>query len=435
MTVSTPLLSAESISYLEDLTKASIEASRVRPNQIVDAPELAQFDLPGNTLGYTLIRPGGRACYPAVWTQDFSMTLATGFVSIEEAIDHLRLVAQTQNGSEMRLMPSGAFVPPYAIADHILFDGTPVYFPGTYSSKDGGEPCGMQPPFNNYFDFIFIAWHVWQRTGSVEFLREAIAGIPLIDRLRAAFSVPVFDPESGLIRVSAENRAVGFLFYDAIYLTGYLFFGSLIRWRGAHHLADLERALGETTRAEALVTDVARIPIHLGKVFAEPERVGGWLLAATEVGRQPDVWGTIYALYLGVLAGEIKEKALAEIVKALDEGTIAYQGAIRHVPTNHNAFPDSAWERTPIENDRYQNGAFWHTPTGWLVAILSVSHPKWAQRIFEDMIHHLKEEDFRKGGECNAPWECIGLKPNSYCNPLFLASVSLPYGVLKDLKR
>lgn len=361
------------------------------------------------------------------------MTLATGYVTTEEALNHLRLIAQTQNGPTEKKIPGGAFVPPFAIADHVLYNGAAVYFPGTYSPAGGGEPFGMQPPFNNYFDFILIAWHIWKETGSVDFLKESVNGFPMIDRLRAAFLVPTFDQATGLVETTAERRAVGFLFYDSIYLSGKLFFASLIRWRGAHQLAELERALGENDRAKALEDDAARIPLHLGEVFAESERVGGWLIAATEVGRQPDVWGTIYALYLGVLSSTTKEAALNEIVRALEEETIAYKGAIRHVPTNHNASAFSAWERTPTENNTYQNGAYWHTPTGWIIAVLAEKYPDWATRIFDDMISHLKEEDFRKGEEFNAPWECVGPFPEAYKNPLFLASVSLPHGILKNL--
>ena len=44
-----------------------------------------------------------------------------------------------------------------------------------------------------------------------------------------------------------------------------------------------------------------------------------------------------------------------------------------------------------------------------------------------------RREDFRKGADFNGPWECFGPESEASNNPLFLASVTLPYGILKDL--
>ncbi|EIQ01551.1 hypothetical protein OpiT1DRAFT_00122 [Opitutaceae bacterium TAV1] len=425
------LLSPESLRFLSGFAAASIEAARVRPGESVSPLH------PANTTSTTLIRPGGRACYPAVWTQDFAMTLATGHVTPEEMWDHLALVAAAQNGPVARHLASGATIPPHAIPDHVLFDGTPVYFPGTYSGGEnqGGEPWGILPPVNNHYEFILIAWHLWRATGSADFLHRSVAGLTLIERLRTAFAVPRTDPETGLVFTDAATRAVGFIYCDSIYMTGYLHFASLLRWRAAHQLAELEDAIAAppASRAAALRAQVAAIPKNLVRIFGAPDRIGGWMQAATGIGRQPDVWGTIHALHLGLLAGEPARAALREIVLALETGTIACQGAIRHVPTNHDARADSAWERTHTPHNFYQNGAYWHMPSGWLISVLADEHPAWARRIFDDMIAHFRAEDFRQGPECCAPWECIGKTRDACNNPLFLGSVAVPCGVLQDI--
>ena len=225
---------------------------------------------------------------------------------------------------------------------------------------------------------------------------------------------------------------MGFIFCDSIYMTGHLLFASLLRWRAGRQLAELEAALGNSRRAEALREALASIPNHLAATFDEPARIGGWLMAATGIGRQPDVWGAVYALYLGLLKGKRAAAARAEILKALEEGTICYQGALRHVPTNHDASPNSAWERTHTPHNNYQNGAYWHTPTGWLIAVLAKESPAWARRVFKEMIAHFQAEDFRKGDAFHAPWECLGKNGLFRNNPLFLGSVAVPYGVLKQ---
>jgi hypothetical protein len=217
-------------------------------------------------------------------------------------------------------------------------------------------------------------------------------------------------------------------------MTGHLFFASILRWRTARHLAQLEEALGYSRQACVWREAVASIPRNIQRTFGDPLRMGGWLMAATEVGRQPDVWGTIYALHLGILDRKTAVAARREIVKALEEGTIAYKGAVRHVPTNHDASPTTAWERTPSGHNTYQNGAYWHTPTGWLISVLSKESPRWARRVFKEMIAHLRQEDFRKGTEYCAPWECFGKDGLAQNNPVFLGSVAVPYGVLKRLE-
>ncbi len=423
------ILDPAAMRFFAQFTEASIDAARVHPGKRVSR------DFPANTSGCTLIRPGGRACYPAVWTQDFAITLETGYVTPQEISDHLHLIAMAQNGPQERHLKSGAIIPPFAIPDHVLFNGKAVFYPGTYSSgqDQGGEPWGIVPPTNNHYDFILIAHQLWRAIQKVGFLRKKVNGITLIERLRLAFQVPEIDDQSGLVTTDEKRRAVGFIFCDSIYMTGHLLFASLLRWRAGQQLAEIEEALGNLRKAAVCRASVAAIPKNLASTFDDSSRIGGWLMAATETGQQPDVWGTIYALFLGLLKGKRAVAARAEIVKALKEGTICYQGALRHVPTNHDASPNSAWERTPTPNNTCQNGAYWHTPSGWLIAVLAKESPDWAARIFEEMVAHFKKEDFRKGEEFNAPWECFGKNGLAYNNPLFIGSVAVPYGVLKQL--
>lgn len=421
------VLDPASMKFFAGFTEASLEAARVRPGERVN------HKLPANTSGCTLIRPGGRACYPAVWTQDFAITLETGFVTPREMADHLELIARAQNGAKERRLKSGAIIPPFAIPDHVLFNGKAVFYPGTYSSgqDQGGERWGIVPPTNNHYDFILIAYRLWKAAGKAAFPRKKVDGLTLIERLRLAFGVPRIDAATGLVFTDEKRRAVGFIFCDSIYMTGHLLFASLLRWRAGQQLAELEEALGNSRKAGETRKSVAAIPSRLSKTFDDPSRIGGWLMAATEIGRQPDVWGTIYALYLGLLKGKRGAAARAEILKALEEGTICYEGALRHVPTNHDASPNSAWERTHTPHNNYQNGAYWHTPSGWLISVLAKDSPAWARRVFNDMIRHFQAEDFRKGKDFHAPWECLGKDGKFRSNPLFIGSVAVPYGVLK----
>src|SRR5688572_17705109 len=236
------ILPADDLAFLGGLARATVEASRVAPGESVAGSAR-------NTTGKTLIRPGGRDCYPAFWVRDFAMSLGSGFISPDEALHALRLTARCQNGPGERRLKSGAILPEYAIPDHILFDGQPVFYPGTMSPGEdqGGEPFGTLPPADDHYELIHIAHWIWKNSKprEVAFLQERINDVPLIERLIRAFDAPVSNPSTGgMVSTSLERRAVGFGFYDIVHLTGSICFPSLLRHRAALQLADLVTACG-----------------------------------------------------------------------------------------------------------------------------------------------------------------------------------------------
>jgi hypothetical protein len=420
-----------SLGFLRDLACATVEASRVAPRRHVG-------NSAANTTGGTIVRPGGCDDYPAFWVRDFAMSLPAGFITDEEVRHHLALTAGTQNGATERVLRGGAAViPPFAVADHVNFDGRPVFYPGTYSPGDdqGGEPYGVCPPLCDHYYFVDIAHHLWRSTKSADFLREG-QPIPLIERLYKAFAVPPVSAETGAVVTTPARRAVGFGFYDTVYLTGSLLFPTLLRYRAAGQLAALAGALDDENRAAECYSAEALIAKHVAKVFADPAHVGGWLIASTETGRQPDVWGTIYALHLGgVLPDDVAAVARDAVADAVRKGTITYQGGVRHIPTDHDHSPESAWQQTAgVPRGVYQNGAYWHTSTGWLISAIHRSHPEVAAAVMSDYLRALEEDDFRLGPEHGAPWECFGQHNANRQNPVYMASVTVPYAVLRDLR-
>jgi hypothetical protein len=413
----------DDIKFLRELTRDVVQASRVKPGQSIAGS-------PPNTMGHTLIRPGGRDCYPAMWVRDFSMSLDSGFITVEEAKQHLRLIASRQNGPRARKLKSGATIPPWAIPDHINFDGGAVFFPGTYSAGEdqGGEPFGLLPPADDHYEFIHIAHWIWQRTNDATFLDDVVDGLSLRDRLIRAFDVPrTDDATGGMVTTSATDRAVGFGFCDAIYLTGAILFASLLRYRAARELARLTAAKGDERNVFAMTA--VTLASHVARVFADPAG-SGWLLAATEIGRQPDVWGTLFALHLGVLAPEEARAARGAVIDAVRDGTITLEGAVRHVPATTN------WEKVApgVAVGTYQNGAYWHTPTGWLIAALKKHQPVLARNVFVDYITHLRAQDFRKGPGFGAPWECFGPDGKARQNAVYMTSVALPLAVIEHIE-
>ena len=416
---------AEDLSFLRSLAREVLDASRVRPGQRVTP------DSPANSLGHTLIRPGGRACYPAMWVRDFSMSLDCGLIGPDEARPHLDLIARRQNGAAQRKLKSGAIVPPFAIPDHINFDGGAVFYPGTMSAADdqGGEPFGILPPADDHYEFIHLAHHLFAQE-HLDLETRAADGLPLRECVVRAFkTVETDESTGGMVHTTPARRAVGFGFCDTVYLTGALLFPSLLRHRAACELAEMLHDDAYTKIATGIAT-------HLVPIFSDPKREGAWLLAATETGRQPDVWGTIYALHRNILPADFAHRARDTVADAVTRGTITLDGAVRHIPTDRDFSPSSAWEKVApgIAVNTYQNGAYWHTPTGWLIAALWPSHRELAMKVFRDYIAHLREQDFRRGQNFGAPWECFGKDAKARQNPVYLCSVTVPLGVIQQLQ-
>lgn len=420
------------VEFLAELTRATIESARVYPGGETVGEHEGKAIPVKNTLTFTAIRPAGLKAYPAIWVQDFTMGYSSGFVSVEEGLGHLRLIASLQNTDGERHLDKGAIVPQFAVPDHINLDGTAVFFPGTYSSgpDQGGEPFGICPPLNNYFDFIWLAYMLWKDTANDGLLREQIDGLSLLERMRRAYEVPPVDEQTGIVYTTAQQRAVGIIFCDQIYMTGQMLMPSLERYRAATQMAEMHAAIGDEDSARRYQDDADLIRANIETVFRDSEENSGWLMASTGVSGQPYVWATLYALYLDILSPAPRRRAIDQVLHDMESGLILFEGAVRHIPLDRDASANAAWEKSITPHNRYQNGAFWHMPTGWLIAVLEREHPHKAMAVFEDYISHLRKTDFRQGTPHGGPWECIGWDGKAEQNPAFVPSVAMPYGVL-----
>ncbi|MEQ1933369.1 MAG: hypothetical protein ABL962_05760 [Fimbriimonadaceae bacterium] len=400
--VEEPLITPADFDFLRELAKSTI----VSATKSESVPYL----------GHAVITPGGD--YPAFWIRDFSMAAGCGLISSRILHNHIRLIAKSQNRPSERRLGERALIPAHAIPDHVNYDGGAVFYPGTYSAGDdqGGEPYGVLPPVDDHYEFVHLAYLLWKAANSKDFLKEQIGGLELFDLLNLAMDCPATDPTTGLVITEAKTRAVGFGFCDGVYLTGSLLFASLLRYRA---LGEMVAMLGQSGQ---YASERRRIEEHLVPVFKNE----GWLKAATGVGQQPDVWGTIFALYMGVVKGEERRRLLHTVAEATRKGTITYCGAVRHVPTDHDFSASSAWEQTAgIPLNRYQNGAYWHVPSGWLAKILWETNKGLARQVVREMIAHFREEASK-----GAPWECLHPTKDYRQNPVYMASVTLPLEAL-----
>jgi hypothetical protein len=422
-------LAEQALSFLREMTRDVIQASRVQPGSNGGGDWSIT-----NSCGFALLTPG-KDTYRAFWIRDFSMALDSGLIDAQEISNHLILVCRVQNGSQERNLADGLHIPPWAIPDHINYDGRPVWFPGTYSSGDnqGTGTFGRLPPIDDHYDFVHMAYSLWKSARDSNFLRQQVDGVTIYERLENAFRSPTIDSLTELVETNEKDRAVGFGFCDAEVHTGKLLFASLLRYRAAGELSELGQAIGRSDAAANYRSLQQTMRSHLSDVFKDPRSTDGWLRASTGLSSQADVWGTLFALRLGVLEPIAAKAAQETVAQAVTAKTITLEGAVRHVPTDKDFSKSSAWERSYSAVNTYQNGAYWHTASGWLIEALWQQNRDLALQEFKRMITHLETQDYRKSSNNGAPWEAFGPNGRARQNGVYLASVALPFSVLQRL--
>ena len=120
------------------------------------------------------------------------------------------------------------------------------------------------------------------------------------------------------------------------------------------------------------------------KTFWDGE--AGLFRAATVCCKEHDIWGSAFAVYLGV--AEKKESHAVAAYFKKHYAQIVRKGQIRHLPGG------VYWEKG-CKRDTYQNGAYWATPVGWFVYTLDLVDGALADRTVIDLV-----DDFKSGGIC-----------------------------------
>jgi hypothetical protein len=400
-----------------------MDSSRILPNQKISD------GFGGNSTGGILIRPGGRNSYPSFWIRDYTMSLESDMITLDEQKHMLQLTAATQC-DQTWISSTGSFIPAGAIADHIRIDDSkPIYYPGTYDYKtQGGKTFGVVPPYGDQYFFIHMAYYYFKSTGSTNFLLREINGSRLIDRLEMAYKVPPTKLGGALVYTTDDFRGVDFGFRDVITITGELCFPSILKYRASLELAELLELLDKKDKANTYSKTAKRLKTEIPKTFSD-ER--GMLLASTEKSKQADVWSTALAVYFGVLEGDSMKKTCQSLGEAYKNNALAYKGNIRHVLTTDDFDESTSWELSLAKKQTYQNGSYWGTPTGWVCYAIAKVDAKLARQLANEYIEDLRMNDFRKGTGFNAPYECFHASGNAQ-NPVYLTTVACPYAVFKE---
>jgi len=327
--------------------------------------------------------------YEAFWLRDYAYTLEGSIeaYSDQELLDACRLFVRS-------LRADGAGV------DCVKFDGTPVYMPG-YGTM-GRNPVADGAQFT-----VAVVWHTYRKTKDARLVRESVE--PL---LKAMNAVPR-NPNTLLVHIQPGEPwdRCPYGFTDTVRKQGDELFCSLLYVQASRQLVDLLNSAGRAAEAENWQQEAERVAAAIRRVFWDPQ--AGLFRAATICCREHDIWGSAFAVYLGVADGE-QAKAIATVFQR-DYSGLVQNGQIRHLP------PGVYWEKG-CPRDTYQNGGFWATPTGWFVYTLDLVDPALADRTVVDLV-----KDFQSGGACEWVFRDVRRLPN------YLASASLPLAGIRAI--
>ena len=362
--------------WLTDTTRELLTGCRVRADN-----------------GTWLFTPDGKGNYRALWTRDFAYM-------VENAGD---LLLPGEVGAGLAYLIQGIRADG-ATPDRVQPDGVAVYTGGA-----ADHPLGEPNLDNAPFLVIAVDEHLKRlpkKTAHQQF-REWSAALD-----RAMDWVP--RGAAGLVWNNPAKPHSPYGFTDTVGKTGELFFESLLYWTASRRLAEWHQKTGDPEAARKYRQRADLIERHIGTLWDEK---AGAFLAATEDCRQLDIWGNAYAIWLDFPLGQKRKRVLRFLATNYEH--CVWRGQVRHLLAGEH------WQRllAPIPPERYQNGAYWATASGWMMFALSRTDSRAAHQLWTDLI-----ADFQAGGVC----ECVNEGYRQL--PSYVVSATNPLAAARRLK-
>jgi hypothetical protein len=283
--------------------------------------------------------------------------------------------------------------------DRVRADGVPVYSPGGDTN-----PINDHAKDNGPFMAKLVALDV-NRRGDLDFFREVEPalrrGLDFLERSR-----------NGLVWNDPDNPQSPFGFTDTVAKTGDLLFSSLLYWEACKAMEDLSIQSGAGDADEYALRARA---IEQGLQILWDEESGMFFAASLDC-RQIDLWGSAYAVYIGIATPEQS----ARIARYLDAN---FSRMVQHGQVCH-LLDGASWDRmlVPVKPGTYQNGAYWGTASGWIIHALHKRNPERAGKMFNDLVAYYQQYGI---------YECVNGEDRKLMH--YVASATNPYGVVKDL--
>ena len=343
--------------------------------------------------GTPIYTPDGKAKYNALWTRDF------GYM-VEYAGD---LMPQEDISAGIQYIIDNVREDGW-IPDRIYGDGLAVFEAGGI-----GTPIGRANLDNGPFLVSMVKAYLQSLSNEA-----AAAQFNLWADTLAVGMTLIPRGENGLVYNDPEKPHSPYGFTDTVCKTGYLLFESLLYWKASLDLTWMYHNYLPGNSLENMFSQAAlMIEKNLDLLYDEQESL---FYAATQDCRQLDVWGNLFALHIDFPLGEKKDAMEATLVRRYKDYVV--DGQLRHL------FTDDPWDRTlmKVPYGEYQNGAYWATPTGWLLELLREKDNILHNECLSDILSYFNEVGI---------FECV----NGDYKKLetFVVSVANVYGYVKTL--
>jgi hypothetical protein len=331
--------------------------------------------------------PDGIGNYKALWTRDYyyMVEYAGDLMDPKEILASINylLNGQREDG---------------CIPDRVNISGKAVYSPGPDHA-----PMADHALDNGPFMALLVCSYLNQYKDTALFREvegKLLLGLDFIRR-----------NERGLVYNDPENPQCVYGFTDIVKKTGNLLFSSLLYYKACREMEALCRTY-HVGNSNIYKTRAEKIQKSINILF---DQKTGMFWAADRDCRQIDIWGSAYAVSVGITSAE-QSKKISEYLSR-NARQISLKGQIRHLPGG-----DAGWNNLfiPCAEGTYQNGAYWATPLAWIVPVIAQKDLPLAKKILQDVI-----DDFRENG-IN---ECINM---DYMNiPNYVASATNVYGLTR----
>jgi hypothetical protein len=368
---------------IRDATQYLTEQSR----RLLDGCRMTAHDL---TVLYT---PDGVGNYAALWTRDFYyMVHSAGDLIPPEHVEAcIRYLINT-------VREDGA------APDRVEAGGRALYVAGPANA-----PLPARDNLDNPMFLVLLAASHLPRVEEPR--RRELLEQWLPPLMRAMDWVP--RSERGLVWNDPHNPHSPYGFTDTIAKTGELLMESLLYWQATSDMATMCEIAGSP---RACADDYRQRGTQIERNIAQLWDESGAFFAATQDCRQFDIWGCAYAVFIDFPLGDRRQPLLRFLAEHYDQ--YAWHGQIRHL------LRGQYWQRkfADVAPDRYQNGAYWATASGWMIVALEQIDPSLATHTLEALL-----DDFRAAGI----YECVTADYRQL--PDYVVSVTNPRGALRRL--
>ena len=310
--------------------------------------------------GVNMYTPDGVKNYDALWTRDFTYMLryAGEYIPVSDAVACIEYLLENVHEGDCWL------------PDRVYGNGRVNYAAGdmdlSRANLDNNAfiviamDCALSRMSEAEAKALFEKWETT--------LMTALDALP--------------KDENGLVYNDPLNPHSPYGFTDCICKTGSLMKESLLLWEAWRIMAKWQTAFGHD--ASVATAGAKSIEAVLIDTFRNSD---GMLDAATVDCHQSDIWGSCYAVSIGFPLDESLKKSIADYIAA------NYCGLVQMGQLRHTA-PGTYWQKllSGVTPGEYQNGAYWATPTGWLIDTLEPYYPDLAMETLQDLISYYAAE-------------------------------------------